>query len=291
MRCPRCARREAHRVSFCDGIVVPLRVRSNREERPELDMNDSQIDICQNIDIVSGMSRHRPAVRRKFSRNSPRQLVLAEIERAATQEDQRVAKAARAEAAEERRRRGGRPRKAGAISHRPRPEHKVRHPVHITLRFVDGLPNLRANKHFKIARKVIRAAATRFGQMFRIVEYSVQPNHLHIIVEALNARELSRGMQGLGIRLAKNFNLHLRREGALLDHRYHAHYLRTPAEARHALEYVRQNDALHAMREGRWAVWSDDPCSSAPYAERESLPACGSWLLGQARRALAPPWG
>ena len=171
-----------------------------------------------------------------------------------------------------------------------RPAHTKRHPVHVTLRFVEGLPNLRTTKHFKVARRVIRAAAVRFGQMFRIVEYSVQPNHLHIIVEAENARELSRGMQGLGIRLAKNFNVRLNRQGALVDHRYHAHYLTNPTEAAHALRYVRENDALHAMREGRWADWSEDPCSSAKLDERTALPACETWLLGEARRAIAPPY-
>ena len=228
--------------------------------------------------------------RHKQQVDAGRQLVLAEIERAAALEDQRFAKVARAEEEEARRRRGGRPRKAGAISHRTRPEHKDRHPVHVTLRFVEGLPNLRKTKHFKVARRVLRAAAVRFGQMFRIVEYSVQPNHLHIIVEAENARELSRGMQGLGIRLAKNFNLRLQREGALVDHRYHAHYLRNPTETLHALRYVRENDALHAVREGRWADWSDDPWSSAKYDERKVLPGCSTWLLREARRAMAPPW-
>ena len=37
----------------------------------------------------------------------------------------------------------------------------------------------------------------------RIVQFSVQGNHLHLIVEADSSTALSRGMQGLCIRLAK----------------------------------------------------------------------------------------
>ncbi|HWV38452.1 MAG TPA: hypothetical protein VN033_08235 [Vulgatibacter sp.] len=46
--------------------------------------------------------------------------------------------------------------------------------------------------------------AERFGM--RLTHHSVQGNHLHLIVEAKDARALSRGMQGLSIRVAQGMN-------------------------------------------------------------------------------------
>jgi putative transposase len=40
----------------------------------------------------------------------------------------------------------------------------------------------------------------------RLVEFTVLSNHLHLIVEADNSTELSRGMQGLCVRLARALN-------------------------------------------------------------------------------------
>ncbi len=197
--------------------------------------------------------------------------------------------AARAGAREARRRRGGRPRKPAAergVPHAPRPEHVERHPVHVTLRLVAGLPSLRDRKVFPIVRRTLLAASVRFRQMFRIVEYSVQSNHLHLVIEAVDRRELSRGMQGFGIRLAKNLNLRLERRGAVLRERYHAHALRSPTETLRALQYVRQNTHLHRWREGQRASWNPDPCSTEPEVARAKLPPAESYLLQRARTAF-----
>ena len=123
--------------------------------------------------------------------------------------------------------------------------------------------------------------------MFRIVEYSVQSNHVHLVVEAHDRRELSRGMQGFGIRLAKNLNLRLARTGRVLEDRYHAHALKSPTETLRALRYVRQNTHLHAMRRRRWASWNQDRCSTEHAPLLASLPAATTWLVARARAAFA----
>ena len=191
---------------------------------------------------------------------------------------------------EARRRQGGRPKKPAAergVSHAARPGHRHRHPVHVTVRVAAGMPSLRDGKVFPTVRRVLQKAAHKFGQMFRIVEYSVQSHHVHLVVEAANARELSRGMQGFGIRLAKNLNLRLERRGRVLSDRYHARTLRTPTQALNALRYVRQNTHLHRWRGGQRASWNPDPCSTAADVAREKLPASTCWLLGRARAAFS----
>jgi len=191
---------------------------------------------------------------------------------------------------ETRRRRGGRPKKPAAergMPHAARPAHQHRHPVHVTVRVAPGMPSLRDGKVFPTVRRVLQKAARQFRQMFRIVEYSVQSNHVHLVVEAADQRELSRGMQGFGIRLAKNLNLRLERRGRVLSDRYHARTLRTPTQTLNALRYVRQNTHLHRWREGLRASWNPDPCSTAPAVARAKLPEPTCRLLDRARAAFS----
>jgi REP element-mobilizing transposase RayT len=77
------------------------------------------------------------------------------------------------------------------------------------------------------------------------VHYSVQGNHVHLLVEAEDERALSRGMNGLGVRVAKGLNRVMGRSGKVLEERYHGHVLRTPTEVRRARSYLLQNAARH----------------------------------------------
>jgi REP element-mobilizing transposase RayT len=124
-----------------------------------------------------------------------------------------------------------------------------------------GLPNLR---HKPLARLVIAsfaAAKARFGA--RLVHFSVQANHLHLILEVDDRRALSRAAQGLATRLAARLNARLGRRGKVFADRYHARALRTPLEVRRALVYVLHNHRHHHSGIGRRRRF--DPCSSAAY--------------------------
>jgi len=106
------------------------------------------------------------------------------------------------------------------------------------------VPSLREHSLFVEVRKALSAAKHQFG--FALVHFSVQRDHLHLIAEANDRRALSRGIQGLSIRLALAVNRHLERKGRLFADRYHARVLRTPREVRFALRYVLLNVHKHA---------------------------------------------
>ena len=145
------------------------------------------------------------------------------------------------------------------VPHGPRAIHHGRHPVHVTLRIVAGLPSLRSATLFPALRGSLAAAS---AASFRIVHYSVQLNHIHLLVEAEGTRALGRGMQGLGIRLAKAINRRLGRKGRVWNDRYHGRPLRTPREVRHGLVYVLLNGRKHGVS-GR----AIDACSSGAWFE------------------------
>ena len=106
---------------------------------------------------------------------------------------------------------------------------------------------------------------------FRIAHCSIQSNHLHLLVEAGGKQDLSRGIQGLVIRLATALNSMLGRRGRLWADRYDARALRTPRETRNAIIYVLANWRKHDVASSGWL----DPYSSAPMfelcAERQVL--------------------
>src|SRR5712671_2940361 len=96
----------------------------------------------------------------------------------------------------------GRPRKKRrTMPHRRRPEIAARYPVHVTLRVRAEVWNLRSRRCFRALARAFARGKNNFGM--RIVHFSVQGNHLHLIVEVTDAGSLSRGMQGLEIRMAK----------------------------------------------------------------------------------------
>jgi len=188
----------------------------------------------------------------------------------------------------------GRPRKQGdrRNPHTRRPALAGRFPVHVTLSVDDSLPNLRSPKLRAAIEAALREARERFGD-FRVVHYSIQRHHIHLIVEAHHARALSRGMQGLCIRLARAINSALGRRGRVFVDRYFERILRTPRQVRNCLVYVINNVRKHAAQR-RKALQRDwtDPCSSAPYFDGWSRPlqppagrgpptmAPRTWLLG-----------
>jgi putative transposase len=147
------------------------------------------------------------------------------------------------------------------VSHLRRPSHSRQHPLHVTLRVRRGLSSLRTHSLFVVVRKALAAAKHQFG--FSLLHFSVQRDHLHLIAEAADRRALSRGIQGLSVRVARAVNRQLSRTGRLFADRYHARALKTPREVRFALRYVLLNAKKHGEREGVAAGFVDSRSSAA----------------------------
>jgi len=142
------------------------------------------------------------------------------------------------------------------VPHRARPVHKAVHPVHATLRAGGEVDSLRTAHVFTLLIRSIKEAS---HAEFRILHFSVQRDHIHLIVEAHDKASLSRGMRGLSIRLARAINRALARRGPVWKERYHAHALTRPREVRNALLYVLMNHREH----GASPAWLDPRSSAA----------------------------
>jgi REP element-mobilizing transposase RayT len=202
--------------------------------------------------------------------------------------------------------RGGRVR--AGVGHRTRPAHNKAVPVHITVTIADeamkDTRTLRRRDCYRLLYRAFVRGCTRNRDIgsFRICHYSVQRNHIHLIVEASSRAALSRGMQGFNIRLAKSINKLLGRTGKVLGDRYHEEPLATPRQVRNTLIYVINNARRHGEHRDvlphQLPTWLD-PYSSARYFDgwhercAMSMPPPGepcpvapaeTWLLAQGWR-------
>ncbi len=157
--------------------------------------------------------------------------------------------------------------------HRRRVPHDRHCPAHVTLRAISTVPSLRLERLFASTRSALAAATT---ESFRVVHFSVQHDHLHLLVEANGPTDFERGVRGLAIRVAKAVNRALGRHGRVWADRYHARLLRTPREVRNAFVYVLNNVRKHIP-----AARGLDPRSSAQWFE--------GWRGGVARAVEASP--
>ena len=183
----------------------------------------------------------------------------------------------------------GRPPKGtrAMVSHAARPFHEGAHPVLVTERFCRDLPSMRDLELGRAIAAMIRASQSR---TFRVTHFSIQGDHLHLIVEAGSKRSLSRGMQGLNIRLARRINRMLGRKGKVFSDHYHARALKSPREVRSGIRYVLCNWRKHVdgargvdpFSSGRWFNgWATpQPAPERPCPAARPL----TWLAGQGWR-------
>ena len=108
--------------------------------------------------------------------------------------------------------------------------------------FPAWLPSLRGDAVCAAVRAALAASSTA---TFRVVHWSIQSDHVHLLVEADGHVRLIRGLQGLAVRVARAANRALRSRGCVWADRYQVRRLSTPREVRHALVYVLQNWRKH----------------------------------------------
>jgi putative transposase len=147
------------------------------------------------------------------------------------------------------------------VPHAARPALSGREPVLVTLKMRAHVWNLRTRRAIDRLVPALGAARDRFGM--RITQCSVQRDHLHMIVEAASKTALSRGVQGLAVRIARAVHRLMQSRGAVFADRYHHRVLATPRQTRHALQYVLLNARRHGHAPPRERGWLD-PFSSAP---------------------------
>jgi len=170
-----------------------------------------------------------------------------------------------------RRRLAPRPR----VPHRTRAAFSARHPLHVTLRVLDGVGRLRRRVAYRAVRQALLVVAPRPD--FRVVHASVQGNHIHLVCEADHRLALARGVQAFKTSLARRLDRALGRTGPVFEDRYHVEVLESVRQTRNAICYVLNNWRKHG--EHRGTSWRVDPFST------------GVRFAGWAEGKILSPWG
>ena len=177
-------------------------------------------------------------------------------------------------------------RKSSRVPHETRPE--VNGPLHVVLRIRRGLPGLRTPRALRRLERAFRAGKEKLG--FGLVHYSVQQDHVHLVVEAQSKQMLARGMQGLNIRLAKTLNsLWGRRKGSVFADRYFALALSGIRQIWRTVRYVLLNGRKH----GTWTKrCTPDPFSSGRWFRpwRIALDSCRATRRAAVVEVGSPDW-
>ena len=148
------------------------------------------------------------------------------------------------------------------------------------------LPAVGMLRRFKVV-EALRGAFSRGSEKhgFRIIHFSIQRHHIHLICEADAAEALARGIQGFAISTARRLNRRVKRHGRVFSDRYHSVPVRSPKQVRNALCYVLQNARRHHERIDP-NVRGVDPFSSAWYFDGW---ADQSWREGVVASPHGPP--
>ncbi len=169
--------------------------------------------------------------------------------------------------------------------------------MHVTMRCRRDVPSLRSQSlHEAIVRSIRRSVKRGIV----VLHYTIQDDHLHLMVEAADKVKLARGMQYLFSRMAVVLNAQLRRKGSVFRDRHHRHVLKTPSEVRRALVYILFNsrkhdtsllyneDAIDWIDEASSAMWFEgwDPDARPPPDEVARKRA----EIGASPLAVATTW-
>lgn len=130
--------------------------------------------------------------------------------------------------------------------HRSRDDFSPSHPSLVTLKVSRGIGSLRRWRVVRAIEAAFREACVRPG--VRLVHYSIQRDHAHLLVEADDRHALGRAMKSIAARFAVAINQALGRRGRVLADRYHQSVLRCPRQVRNALAYVLLNARGHAAK-------------------------------------------
>lgn len=141
------------------------------------------------------------------------------------------------------------PKKAGrpaihdkGIRHTCRPHIRMKTPLHLTIK-------VRSNKadiQNKIILKALHRAIMRARiKGLKVLHYALEYNHVHLLIEADNNKNLHKGMQAFGITIAKAINKFKRDKGAVYKHRYHFRQISSLRDFSNVLNYIFHNGIKH----------------------------------------------
>ncbi|MDR2112035.1 MAG: transposase [Candidatus Accumulibacter sp.] len=123
-----------------------------------------------------------------------------------------------------------------------------------------------------VCGRLVENALLHFdGAKYRLLEWCVMPNHVHVLVETFARHPLDRIVHAWKSYTAKAINRHLRCQGKFWQQDYHDRFIRNDAHLLLARNYIRDNPVAAGLCELP-QYW---PWSSACRAASADVPSAG----------------
>jgi REP element-mobilizing transposase RayT len=141
------------------------------------------------------------------------------------------------------------------VPHREREEIPVGKPVHVTIKLNRNVVTTLRNK--VLFKKILRAITLARKKGMRLIHFTVQKDHLHLLIESKDKKQLAKSMQSLKISLAKSL-IYLKQNTRIkiFKERYHVHILKTLREIKNAKNYILGNAAKHGVIKDKFDTFS-----------------------------------
>ncbi len=130
------------------------------------------------------------------------------------------------------------------VAHRKREKVILRTPTHINFKYRTSIRN---KESLRLLKRAIQNARKKG---LRVIHFSLQSNHVHLIIEASSNTILSKGMRSLTVTMVRGL-----KRGTIQAERYHLHVLKSLREIKNAVEYVCLNKQKH--EKSRFSIFDD----------------------------------
>lgn len=161
--------------------------------------------------------------------------------------------------------------------------------LHLTIKVRENKAGIKNKSVLKILHQAIKRARLK---NLKVIHYTLEYNHIHLLVEAYGHKNLHQGMQSFGISLAKQINRLKSLKGAVYKHRYHLRKLSSARELKNVLHYIFNNGIHHSRTSSLLDPYNSLPACLhlnnlyGPLAKRIEADIEKSWFLSRLRTEL-----
>jgi Rad3-related DNA helicase/REP element-mobilizing transposase RayT len=129
-------------------------------------------------------------------------------------------------------------------------------------RYLDAGHGSCALKRADVAQLVASTLEKFDSAQYRLLSWSIMPNHVHLVLQPLGGIELPRTMHSIKSWTAKEANKILGKTGPFWQAEYYDHLIRDDAELVHHAEYAFRNPEHAGLNDWAWRGRSDELISS-----------------------------
>lgn len=160
------------------------------------------------------------------------------------------------------------------IRHIERPRFNRPRSFHLTIKVKSNKADIQNKKILKALHHAIFRGRLKG---LKIVHYTLEFNHVHLLVEASCNRVMHSGMQALGISLAKAINRFKSLKGSVYKHRYHYRQISSPRDLKNVLHYIFHNGIKHKRTRHVLDLYNSCLAEKRLWAEIKVKPELTEW--------------